>query len=292
MNLTDKSFRNSNARECHLSLQVECDGLSYCIVDMMRNQLVALRKYSFPECDRTDELVSRVAGAFSDNETLDLPFRSTYVIYLTQHSTLVPDAYFDAAHAGRYLLHNHPALYDHAPHFNHIAPLKTWNLFSIPSSLESVITSQFSNAVLVHQATPFLTLMFQNRHAARQPLVAAGLNQGFFDVAVYHQDKLQLYNSFQYGNEKDLLYFVLFVTRSLKLEPESVSLRLSGELSTKLIYYETLKSRFGDTGYLKAPAGLSLAPALQSFTPHKYLNLISLHCCVSSEENTEEEKSL
>ena len=82
-----------------------------------------------------------------------------------------------------------------------------------------------------------------------------GLNADFFDVAVTGEGKLLLYNTFQYVNETDLLYYVLYVCKQLSLKTNDLPLILSGEMSSRLVYSEMLKQYLPSTDH-DAAAGL------------------------------------
>ncbi len=85
-----------------------------------------------------------------------------------------------------------------------------------------------------------------------QYTIYVGLNADFFDIAVTGNGKLLLYNTFQYVNETDLLYYVLYVCRQLSLTSQDIPLKLSGELSSRLVYFETLKQYFPAIDYDEA----------------------------------------
>jgi hypothetical protein len=66
-----------------------------------------------------------------------------------------------------------------------------------------------------------------------------------------------------------------------------VPLFLSGELSSKLVYYEILKQYIPETRYDELVGVPSLAPGLKSLNTVRFLDLLNLQMCVSSAEHTE-----
>jgi hypothetical protein len=116
-----------------------------------------------------------------------------------------------------------------------------------------------------------------------------GLNADFFDVAVTGEGKLLLYNTFQYVNETDLLYFVLYVCKQLSLKTNDLPLILSGEMSSRLVYSEMLRQYLPATDHDAAtglpPVSAGQAPALT----YKYLNLFNLQACALSGESIKAE---
>jgi hypothetical protein len=50
------------------------------------------------------------------------------------------------------------------------------------------------------------------------------------DITVLGQKKLLFYNSFQFTTKEDFIYYLLFTLEQLRLDTESVKLRLFGDI--------------------------------------------------------------
>ncbi|MBN2481584.1 MAG: DUF3822 family protein [Bacteroidales bacterium] len=288
INLVDKSFKTEKAGQYQLSVQIDRDDLSYCVFDPERKQHVVLKKYNFEQQEVREDFINSIAGILAGDDLMDLPFESVRFMYYSQQSTLVPDSYFDKLHLHDYLSFNHSLEPADELFCNFIKPLGTWNVFAVPSVIVSLINNEFENAVFAHQATPFLWSSDRPEGSSDRYRIFAGLNYDFFDVAVVSNHKLLLYNTFQYINETDLLYFILYIYKQMKIDVRNAPLVISGEMCTKLIYFDTLKKYIPDLSYADAPEDFSLAPVLYPVSFYKFQNLFSLHNCESSAENTKE----
>jgi len=140
----------------------------------------------------------------------------------------------------------------------------------------------------VHQATPFLLPVVNRQKLEEGISVNAGINRDFFDIAVFKDNRLLLYNTYSYVNETDLLYYVLYVYKEMALKTDTTPLFISGEMSTKLLYHDTLKQYIPGLAHANTADTFAFAPALYSISVHKFLNLITVHNCVLSVENTRE----
>ncbi len=142
----------------------------------------------------------------------------------------------------------------------------------------------------MNQTTPFL------RHIANLPdpfsisSVYLGLHTDFFDIACVGDGKLKLYNTFQYANENDLLYYIVFVYNQAGLDTLKIPLLLSGELSSKLSYFDLIKQYIPETRYDEAFCIPTLAPGLKQLGTARFLNLLNLQMCASSAEHIVAEK--
>jgi hypothetical protein len=56
------------------------------------------------------------------------------------------------------------------------------------------------------------------------------VSETHFEIIVIRNQKLELYNSFEYKTPEDFLYYVLFTAEQLHLNPESFPLELLGTI--------------------------------------------------------------
>ena len=52
-----------------------------------------------------------------------------------------------------------------------------------------------------------------------------------FEIVIIQNQKLQLYNSFDYKTPEDFIYYILFTAEQLHLNPESFKLELLGKIT-------------------------------------------------------------
>ena len=290
INLVDRSFDQEAAGPCSISIQANQSGMTYCITDEAVNNYVLFRKHRFEHVYLTGDLIEKTAEILDQESIFDLPFQSVRFIGYTQQSTLVPEAYFDRRKMKDYLAFNCAGEMDPELFCNHLELPGIYNVFALPEELISLIARYFKKVEVTNQTTPFLRHITSRKNALEQDAVYVGLNAGFFDIAATGQGKLRIYNSFQFASEHDLLYYVIFVINQMKFDPLQVPLFLSGELSSRLTYYEILKQYVPGTKYDDVSGTPQLAPGLKSLTPYRFLNLLNLQMCASSAEHTGAEK--
>lgn len=58
-----------------------------------------------------------------------------------------------------------------------------------------------------------------------------------FEIIVIESGKLLLYNSFEHQTKEDLIYYILFITEQLNLNPETFKLILLGTIHKNDDYY-------------------------------------------------------
>jgi hypothetical protein len=285
LNYVDRSFHKDNTAHYHLSIQADRNGLVFCIQDNRQGVFIVFRRYRFDHVYITSDLVGHMISVFDRDEILKLPFHSVHFMGYSQQSTLVPAIYCSTRNLADYIDFNMGGSSDGELFSNLIRPLETHNIFLLPRALVSLVTLHFKRVEFSNQATPFLLNVSVDKRFRKNPVIHVGLNSDFFDIAVMEGDKLLLYNTFQFVNETDLLYYILFVCKQLSLKTADIPLVLSGELSSRLTYFETVKRYLPATSYDTASVNPPLASGLMPVVTYKYLNLFNLQACELSAES-------
>ena len=290
IDFVDRSFQKDSAGNYELSIQATQNGLVYCIFDKQTEQYIVFRRHSFDGIQETEDLTGKIAEVMEKDETMDLQFHFVKFLGYTQQTTLVPAAYFKRNKMREYLAFNQTGEIDQELYNNNITPPGLYNVFALNRDLVSMITLHFKKVEFLNQTTPFMKHIALEQDAFSKSAVHVGLNSGFFDLACTGDGKLKLYNTFQYTNESDLLYYVLFVYKQLALDMQKVPLYISGEMCSKLSYFEIMKQYIPETNHAVARGIPILAPALFQLNVVKFLNLLNLQTCASSAEHTGAEK--
>ena len=274
--LIDKSLIQSKTFQYHLSIQADLDGVCFSILDKESNRYLLFRKYSYSLSHDPEIQLKNVDQAFSTDEFLQSGYSTVSFIYLTRKSTLVPGVFFDESNIRTYFEFNHSLNEYDEIHYNYISEIEGYNIFTIPSDLSNFIYSKHKNVKYFHQATPLIHSVIAGLHELSG--IHINLNRDFFDIVVIENSRLRLYNTFQYQNDTDLLYFVLYVIKQLKIDIASVITTICGEQCDKPAYYNALKEYIPNIVYLE-PVFPEFSPVFKKIGKHKFFNLFYLFNC-------------
>jgi hypothetical protein len=61
-------------------------------------------------------------------------------------------------------------------------------------------------------------------------------SEGHFEIIVIQNQKLLLFNSFDYQTPEDFIYYVLFTAEQLSLNPENFPLELIGNIDSEIFF--------------------------------------------------------
>ncbi len=276
ISLLDRSYSKDNSKNYHLSIQVDPDGVCFCILDIESNHYIVFKKYEFEKINNVDTLTDKLEQIIDEDDCLNTSFGSTSMIFLTQKSTFVPDIFFDELNLRDYFEFNHVLEELDEIHYNPLNEIKACNVFALPTYVANLFYNKFRGIHYFQQATPFVKTILKDFSLPSG--IHLNLNAGFFDIAVKKEGKLILYNTFLYQNDTDLLYYVLFIINQLKIDAQTIPMTLCGELSDRIAYQEALSKYVPNMMYLE-PASPSFSGIFERINRHKYFNLFYLFNC-------------
>jgi len=101
---------------------------------------------------------------------------------------------------------------------------------------------------------------------------------GQFDIAYYKQGKLLLFNTFEFSHEDELAYYSAFVCQQLKLDMNTISVILSGNIAVGDNRYHELLGDFFKNVEL---SNTVVAQIPDTLPKHQLLALTALTLCAS-----------
>ena len=278
IDLIDKSLDKENTRNYHLSIQADLNGFSFCILDIAKKIYLGLRHYQLKDVYHTENYVDKLTEIFKEDNLLNKQFKSSSFVYLTQKSTLIPESFFDKSNLKAYFEFNQSLNELDEINYNFIAEINAYNIFTVPNYIVNEVVNRLKNVNLFHQATPFIKSIFKKDIKTESECVYVNMNNKFIDIGVAVENRLLLYNTFQFQKETDLLYFVLYIYNQLNLDTRKSRLFISGEQSDKTQYYNELKKYITAVKYLE-PVDFLFSGVLEKYEKYKFLNLFNLVSC-------------
>jgi len=226
LNFVNPQINNIKSQE--LSIQVSLSGFSFLIRSSDIKKCLMFRHYSFKNSHLIDELIRKVESIIYDEDILKNDFTSTDVYYVSQKATLIPKEFFDPNNLRSYFELNHTLAELDELHYSYISELDAYSVFSIPNYLADTIFCIQNKAKIKHQSVKLISYALGVNEINGISLFI-GINQDFFDMVVVEDKKLLLYNSFEYSNAMDFVYFFLYACKQLKIDVDNQIVHALGE---------------------------------------------------------------
>ena len=273
--LFNDSFSATKTTTYHLSILLSGTGYSYCIVDTVRAKCVAIKNVNFDNVGDGDVFYKNVEDFLKHDSFLNKFYKSVDFIFQSSKSTLVPNALFDRKRLKSYFEFNQILDEFEEIHYNKLIRTEALNIFSIPSSITTLMVNQFPELRFYHQASTFIDNTLRKAKGVKN-LVAVMVHDDFFDLAVCESGKLFLYNNFQYQNNSDFVYHILNVYQQLKIKPTEVGMYLSGDIDEDDQRFKLLLKYIKEINFVRITDNSNCHYSFDEIPEHYLTNLLNI----------------
>lgn len=213
-----------------LSIQINLNGLSFCILNKTQNTIEFLKTIPFEQKSTPVDILNHLKAELSSNTVFSEDFSAVLVIHQNELATLVPEALYDAEHKTDYLKFNSKILSNDFITEDNISVNKSVNVYVPYVNINNYIFETFGEFVYKHSSSVLIDSLLQNSKVTEHPIVYININKSSLEVLVVENNKLQLFNVFEYHSKEDFIYYILFVFEQLKLDVETTAIELSGAI--------------------------------------------------------------
>ncbi|WP_299100562.1 DUF3822 family protein [uncultured Winogradskyella sp.] len=222
-------MKTNNIKE--LSIQINLNGLSFCILNRTTNEIEFLKTIDFEQKQLPDAVLNHLKTELSSNTAFSEDFNDVLVIHQNELATLVPEKLYDPENKVDYLKFNSKILRNDFITEDHISVNDSVNVYVPYVNINNYIFETFGEFVYKHSSSILIDSFLQNPETKEEePVVYINVNKTTIELLVLENNKLQLFNTFEYHSKEDFIYYVLFVFEQLKLDVETTTTLLSGNI--------------------------------------------------------------
>jgi hypothetical protein len=230
-NITDKKYKK-------LSIQVSLTGLSFCCFDTLNNKITSLNEVQFDTFHKATKIEELFSDAFRDCPELKESYDEIQVIHNNNLSTFVPTALFDEQFLGSYLQYNTKVFETDFFAFDEITNYQMNAVYIPYVNINNFFIDQFGSFDYRHANSILVSKLLDASKNNDDKKMIVHFNQGHFEIIVIQNQKLLLFNSFEYKTPEDFIYYLLFTAEQLNMNPESFKLELLGAISEEDDFYK------------------------------------------------------
>jgi hypothetical protein len=210
-----------------LSLQIAATGMSFCIFDTLNWEIT---NYNYILFTRHVSVESELLRVFNEHPELKAGYDEIMVLHDNSFNTFVPNALFDENYPGSYLQYNTRVF--EADFFAwDVLPVYTMTNVYVPlMNVNNFLVEQFGTFDYKNTNTILVEKLLDASVNIEEKQVFVHVQEAHFEIVVVHNQKLLLYNSFEYASPEDFLYYLLFTMEQLNLNPETAKILLLGTI--------------------------------------------------------------
>ena len=276
LELFDETLDINSTENYELSIQVSPDGLSFCLLDSVRNKFIMMRSFGpeenkFFNAEKIDELLHK-------DDFLTRRYKKVAYVMPSSKFTLVPSPLYDPGKKTEYFTFNHILEEDNTILADKSNDPDAYLVYSVSRSIYELMNRTYP-AVFPHN---HIKLLLDYTSSARKSLngkyIHIHVERDYFNLIVFNDNILTFCNSFVYRNISDILYFVLNTFKNLEIKQEE-TIHFSG-LTEK---YDDLTSSFSlyvrNIKFAEPGGNFTFSYVFNDTELHRFINLFNVVNC-------------
>ncbi|MBU2927202.1 DUF3822 family protein [Winogradskyella psychrotolerans] len=258
-----------------LSIQINLNGLSFCILNRTQNTIEFLKTIPFEHKSTPAEVLNSLKAELSSNTVFSEDFDAVLVIHQNELATLVPKELYNAEHKADYLKFNSKILRNDFITEDEIVVNQSVNVYVPYVNINNYIFDTFGEFVYKHASSVLINSHLQHDENKEEAIVYININKSTVEVLVLEKNKLQLFNVFEYYSKEDFIYYILFVFEQLKLDVETTTIELSGAIEKDDDLYNILYTYIRHVNFIDKVYKFSISAGIDRRYLHKHFLILN-----------------
>jgi hypothetical protein len=230
VDITTKNYKK-------LILQVSSNALDFSVYNTLDNRFLNFKKTNFPVFNKTVNNNKLFEDAFNAHQELLEKYDQIAVIHNNNLSTFVPNPLFDEDYLGSYLQYNAKVFETDFFASDAVNQYDMHSVYIPFVNVNNFLLDKFGVFEYKHSSTILVTKLLDLSKNNDNKKMFVHLQTTHFEIVVIQNQKLILFNSFDYKTPEDLIYYILFTAEQLQLNPENFILELLGNITENDNFY-------------------------------------------------------
>lgn len=229
-NITEKKYTK-------LAMQIGLGGFSYCCFDTLQKSVKSVGEIAFAGVPKATGVEEHYSRAFAENAALREAYDEVVVLHQNTLNTFVPKAIYDEDYLGSYLQYNTKVFETDFFASDNLANYEMYNVYIPYVNINNLLIDQFGSFDYCHANTALVTKLLDASKNNDEKQVFVHFGKSKFEIIIVQNQKLLLFNSFEFTTKEDFIYYLLFTAEQLNLNPEIFKLQLLGDITKESDYF-------------------------------------------------------
>ncbi|GEJ49062.1 hypothetical protein FPKKA176_contig00020-0009 [Flavobacterium psychrophilum] len=262
--ILEKKYKN-------LVLQVSLTEVSFCIKDTLKDTIDTIRSFSFHKISNPTEIEQSLIKYFEETPELNTNFDEITVLHNNNLLTFVPSVLFDPQYLGSYLQYNTKVFESDFFAYDLVSNNDMVTVYIPYVNINNFLIDRFGTFNYKHSFTILVKKVLDFSKNIDEPQLYVHIQSDNFQIIAAKNQKLLLFNTFDYKTEADFIYYLLFATEQLNFNPETIQVKLFGTVSKESDLYQIAYKYIRNVSlffdYNRIENSISQQEYLQNFIP-------------------------
>lgn len=215
LSLVDKTFDVNSTSEYYISIRISTNGFSFIIWDPSQKKVIVLYQQEF-FINNSDIFLDKLKSIYSETEMIRLPYKKTSIFYSVPEKTiLIPKEIFSDKRVDEIYNFQCGKNFNEKIIYSESIFIDSFIVFSIPKPIFIFLKEKYPNTIITNDL--ILTKISQD---TEEPIISVSIYRQSIEILSVEKNQIKYYNTFQYKNDNDLLYYVLGALKTLDNPPK------------------------------------------------------------------------
>ena len=261
-----EEFDAEKSSHYRMAIQFSLGGLSFAILDVTTETLVALECYQSELLADSNDLFRTLERALENKGLNNKELLSVTCLIDNRYCALIPEPVFSESDKAKYLdfAFQIPANYSIESERLEFAPCV--NVFALLTAIKEKVLMKWPNARITHSSCLFINSMMQN---AEKDGVFVNVRNRDFDLLIKKDGKLSFFNNFKFNTKEDFAYFLLFAMEQNNVSGQDAVACFSGLIRPASDIIDLCGRYVRDIRFVEDPHSIKVSKALDE-VPFQY----------------------
>ncbi|MDR1402120.1 MAG: DUF3822 family protein [Tannerellaceae bacterium] len=222
------TFIIDNSEKYIMSIRLWPGGLSFSAYNPHETKSYIFRNINF---DKKIPYAASLKEVFFANECLVWTYKRTYILSAMSHYTLIPGKLFSEKQKNEWLAFNFTSQEKHTLS-NSTGNKDVKIVYDMEEDVYEFCSRSLTNPLYVNNLTPQLIVFQKQSQAEKFRHMFVVMHENAVDISCFSRGNLRFVNSFIFDQPDDILYYILYVWRQLKMDQLHDQLSLTGDSSS------------------------------------------------------------
>lgn len=210
-----------------LSLKVALNEMTFCCFDTLNQEITDFKSIPF---SIHRPLEDQLWKAFVNYPELMLSYDEIVVLHDNSLNTFVPQALFDEEFLASYLQYNTKVFETDFFAYDSIGSYDINNVYVPFMDLNNFLIDRYGPFEYKNSNSILTSKLLDASKNIDEKQVFVHVQDNHFQIIVVRNQRLLLFNSFEYKTPEDFLYYLLFTMEQLMLNPETIKVSVLGKI--------------------------------------------------------------
>jgi hypothetical protein len=271
---------NSNAKEANdLSLFISHNSFMFAVSGNNFKNISRLGHIELINLPGSGQSFSeKITFLLNNYRLVTQKFEKVIVSILNKDFTIVPESYSNSGDIKEFLSFSSGIAEVKNPLVHSIKNVKFCYVYD--QELTQALEKAFPRAIIKHAGAINNELFFSN-HSLSNVNLFLTVNDGLIEIAAKQKNDLLFYNVFNFDNNEDVLYYLLFMMEQFNFNPLQIKLVISGQIQTTDPLIVSIKKYIKQVSFVSHNSEIKLEGEFAKLPMHYYFTLLNQYLCVS-----------